>query len=124
MLKNIRKYGWWIATLTMYVAVLVAYVSPLPKWVWLLSGVAFITLWVKAETLADENAAKELAAKKEEQEAEDGIAIGKYGYPANAHLHPYSDYYASDEERLREAILKEMEEALDEAEDESYLEAT
>ncbi len=124
MLKNIRKYGWWVATLTMWVVVLVAYVSPLPKWVWLLSGVVFMTLWVKAETQADKNAAKELAAKKKEQKAEDGMALGEYGYPFNPHLRPYSDYYTSDEERMREAILKEMEEALDEAEDESYLEAT
>ena len=121
MLKNIRKYRWWIATLTMYVAVLVAYVSPLPKWVWLLSGVAFITLWVKAETLADENAAKELAARKKDQKVGDIIALDEFGYPVNIHPKPWSDYRSSDEARLREAILKEMEEAL--AEDESYLEA-
>ena len=118
MLKNIRKYGWWAATLTMWIVVLATYASPLPGWVWMLSGVVFMALWVKAETLADEYAAKELAAKEKVQEAGDGIALGESGYPVTR-LRPYNDYYLSDEERLREVILQEMEEAL--AEDETDL---
>ncbi|MBT3188494.1 MAG: hypothetical protein HN736_03630 [Anaerolineae bacterium] len=121
MLKNIRKYGWWAATLTMYVAVLVAYVSPLPGWVWFLGGVAFMVLWVKAEAVADKNAAKELASKKESQKTGDDIVLGEYDYPVNVYPRLLRDYGSEDESRLREAILKEMEEAL--AEDEAPVEA-
>lgn len=112
MLKNLRKYGWWVITLSLYVAVLVAYVSPLPKWIWFLTGVVFMAFWVKAENVSNENAAKELAAQKKYQEGGDGVALGEDRCSANAHLRPYSDYYLSNEERLREAISQEIDEAL------------
>ncbi|MBT7075577.1 MAG: hypothetical protein HN922_11770 [Anaerolineae bacterium] len=114
MFKNIRKYGWWVATLTMYVVVLVAFASPLPGWIWFLGGLAFMAFWVKAEAVSDKNAAKEISAAKKSQETGDSIALGEYAYPTNAHLLPWDDYHSKDEERLREAVRREREEALTE----------
>ena len=112
MFKNIRKYGWWGATLTMWVAVIVAFASPLPGWIWVLGGLAFMAFWVKAEAVSDKNAVKEIAAEKKSQEAGDSIALGEYAYPTNTHLLPWDAYHSKGEEELREAVLREAEEAL------------
>ncbi len=119
MFKNIRKYGWWGATLIMWVAVIAVYASPLPGWIWFLGGLVFMAFWVKAEAVSDKNAIKEMAAKKESQEAGESIALGEYGFPTNTHLLPWDDYHAKDEERLRDVVLREMEEAVVEDELES-----
>ena len=121
MFKNIRKYGWWGATLTMYVVVLVAYVSSLPGWVWFLGGLVFMALWVKAEAVADENAAKRFIAEKKYQKARDSIALGEYSYSTDIHLLPWDDYHSRDEVLLRESVLRETEEVLDE--EQSHLES-
>ena len=111
MSKIIRKYGWWVVTSIVYVLLIAAYIFPVSRYVWLLSGVVFIALWVKAETVADKNAAEELSAKKREEEMSGSIVFGELDYPLNSHPISWDDYLINDDE-MEDALL----------EDESHLE--